>query len=200
MIASRLFIAGAIAAMFSSAGLAQTAPDPVANTTQRNANQQQRIEQGLQSGQLNTREAALLEREQAHVNHMQAAALKDGSMTDAERARIAQAQNQASRDIAREKHDAQTGNPQSASSQRMQAAVARDANQQQRVANGVKTGALTNREVAQVEHGQAQAARIQARAGADGHVGAAESDRVQRSENRRSAQIYRKKHNGATRG
>jgi len=38
-------------------------------------------------------------------------------------ARIEREQNAVSRDIAHEKHDAQTGNPQSASSQRMQHAV-----------------------------------------------------------------------------
>ena len=38
-----------------------------AGTVQRDVNQQQRIEQGLQSGQLNTREASRLEREEAKV-------------------------------------------------------------------------------------------------------------------------------------
>ena len=38
-----------------------------AGTVQRDVNQQQRIEQGLQSGQLNTREAGRLENEEARV-------------------------------------------------------------------------------------------------------------------------------------
>src|SRR5262245_54216630 len=83
--------------------------------TQRDINQEQRIEQGLQSGQLTTREAAKLEREQGHIDQMESRALRDGTVTPAERARINAAQNKASADIYREKHDAQTGNPNSAS-------------------------------------------------------------------------------------
>src|SRR6185503_2490298 len=45
------------------------------------------------------------------------------------KARLSREQNQVSRDIYREKHDAQTGNPNSASSQRMQADVQRNINQ-----------------------------------------------------------------------
>ena len=57
-----------------------------ANTVQRDINQQQRIEQGLQSGALNTREASALEREESRVNQLQTQALKDGKITPAEQA------------------------------------------------------------------------------------------------------------------
>ena len=53
-------IAAALALAFSGAVFAQ------ANTVQRDANQQQRIEQGLQSGSLSTREAAKLEKEETN--------------------------------------------------------------------------------------------------------------------------------------
>jgi len=36
----------------------------------------------------------------------------------------------------------------------------------------------------------------EANAAANGHVGAAEQARIQRSENRQSGRVYRKKHNG----
>src|SRR5436305_3495205 len=107
--------AAAFGLAFAGAAFAQ------AGTVQRDVNQQQRIEQGLKSGQLNTREAARLEREQSRVDKMESRALRDGTMSAAEKARINRAQNKASTDIARERHDAQTGNPASASSQRMQA-------------------------------------------------------------------------------
>jgi len=97
-----------------------------AGTVQRDVNQQSRIEQGLKSGELNTREAAKLEKEEAHVDHMQAKDLKDGSLSSAEKAKLNAAQNKVSRDIYREKHDAQVGNPNSASSKRMQADVQRN--------------------------------------------------------------------------
>ena len=165
-----------------------------AGTLQRDANQQQRIEQGLQSGQLNTREAARLEREEARVERDQSRAMQDGKLTPAEKARLAREQNKVSRDIYREKHDAQTGNPNSASSQRMQADVQRNVNQQNRIEQGVQSGSLTTREAAKLERGQARDSRLEARAGADGHVGAREQRRVQANENRQSGRIHREKH------
>lgn len=183
--------------MLATAGAhAQTA----ATTVQRNINQETRIEQGLQSGALNTKEAAKLQREEVRVDQMQANALKDGKLTDAEKARLNAAQNKVSHDIYGAKHNAVTGNPNSASSKRMQADVQRNINQQQRIEHGIQNGSLTNHEVAKLERGQARVARKEARAGADGHVGAAEQARIQRSENRQSKRIYKEKHDAQVRG
>jgi opacity protein-like surface antigen len=74
---------------------------------QRQANQDQRIDQGIESGQLSEREAKRLNRQQEHVNKMEDRAMSDGVMTKRERARIGAAQNRASHNIAREKHDRQ---------------------------------------------------------------------------------------------
>ena len=165
-----------------------------ANTVQRDINQQQRIEQGLQSGALNTREASALEREESRVNQLQTQALKDGKMTPAEQAKLNAAQNKVSSDIYAAKHNSVAGNPQSDSSKRMQADVQRNINQQQRIENGVQNGSLTNREVAKLEHGQSKVAKAEANAGRDGHVVANEQARVQRAENHQSKHIYREKH------
>jgi hypothetical protein len=181
-----------LAGMFAVPAFAQSTPTEV----QRDVRQQQRVEAGLKSGQLTTREAARLEHEEAHIDHAQANALKDGSLSDAEKERISSMQNRASRDIAAQKHDAQTGNPNSASSKRMQADVRRNVNQQQRTENGVRNGSLTNHEVAGVERGQARTDRKQARAGSDGHVGRLEQKRVQGAENRQSRRIHHEKHDG----
>jgi len=75
---------------------------------QRQAEQQKRINQGVQSGQLTTKEAARLEKGQAHVQKMENKATADGKVTKKERARIEHAQDQQSRKIHREKHDKQT--------------------------------------------------------------------------------------------
>jgi opacity protein-like surface antigen len=74
---------------------------------QRQTNQEERIDQGIASGQLNEREANRLNKQQEHVNKMEARAKSDGVMTKKERARIGAAQARASRHIAREKHDRQ---------------------------------------------------------------------------------------------
>jgi len=183
-------IAAAIGTLFTGMAFAQTGTE-----VQRDINQQNRIEQGLQSGQLNTREAGRLEREEAGVEHMEAHAAKDGSVSAQEAARIKAAQDKVSQDIYREKHDAQTGNPNSASSQRMQADVQRNVNQQNRIEQGVQSGQLTTREAGRLERGQARDNRLQARAARDGHVGAGEQDRIQAAENHQSKRIWRKKHN-----
>jgi hypothetical protein len=188
-------LAAAVAAMFSVAAHAQTAGTEV----QRDVNQEKRIEQGLQSGQLTTREAGKLEKEEAQVNRAESNALKDGKLTAQEKARIQREQNQVSRDIYRQKHDAQVGNPNSASSKRMQADVQRNINQQSRIDQGINSGQLTNHEAAKLERGQARVDRKEARASADGHVGAAEQANIQSAENRQSKRIFRQKHDAQVR-
>ena len=78
---------------------------------QRQANQDQRIDQGIASGQLNEREAKRLSRQREHLNKMGNRAMSDGEMTKRERARIGAAQNRASHHIVREKHDRQGKRP-----------------------------------------------------------------------------------------
>lgn len=190
MKSGRLIAAVVVAGAFAAPAMAQTTE----SITQRDVNQQQRIEQGLKSGQLTTREASRLEGEEARVNKIESRALSDGKLNPQERARIDQAQDKVSRDIYREKHDAQVGNPNSASSQRMQADVQRNVNQQRRIEQGVQNGSLTNREVGKLERGQAQVNRAEARAGRDGHVGQGEQRRIQSAENAQSRRIYRQKH------
>ncbi len=189
MKASRLI--AALMTIASGATLAQSASEEF---VQRNINQQQRIEQGLQSGQLNTREAARLEKGEARVEGMEARALRDGQVSRNEARHIDQAQDRLSRDIYREKHDAQVGNPNSPSSQRMQADVQRNVNQQQRIQQGLNSGALTQREAGRLERGQSHTNRMEARAGRDGHVGRFEQQRLQRAEHHQSARINHEKH------
>lgn len=172
----------------------------VGGAAQANVNQQVRIENGLKSGQLNTREAARLEREESKISRVEANAMADGKVTATERNRIDKLQDKASRDIYQEKYDAQTGNPASASSQRMQADVQRNVNQQARIQAGLKDGSLTTREAARLERGQARVERHQARAGIDGHVGAGEQVRIQRGENRQSGAIRHERHDRRHRG
>jgi hypothetical protein len=181
--------------VLTTAAWAQT---PAEQDQQRDVNQQQRIEQGLQSGQLSTKEAGSLERQEKHVDNMEARDLKNGSMSAGEQARLNAAQNKVSSDIYADKHNGVTGNPNSASSQRMQSDVQRNVNQQQRIQNGMDNGSLTNREAGSLERGQARVNGREANAAANGHVGAAEQRGIQRSENRQSRRVYRKKHNAVT--
>jgi hypothetical protein len=188
-------MAAVVAGLFSVAASAQTAGSEV----QRDVNQQQRIEQGLKSGSLTAGEASKLERGEARIERMESNALKDGNLSPAEKARIQRAQNQESRAINRAENNSQKGDPNSASSQRMQADVQRNINQQQRIEQGVKSGQLTHREVGKLERGQAKVNRREARAGADGHVGAGEQKGVQHTEDKQSRRIRREKHDAQMR-
>ena len=105
------------------------------------------------------------------MDHMQARDLKDGSLSPAEKAKLAVAQNKVSKDIYAQKHDAQVGNPNSASSMRMQADVQRNVNPQARIEQGMKSGSLSAGETAKLERGQAHVDRKEARAGAAARPG-----------------------------
>ncbi len=74
---------------------------------QRQANQEQRIDQGVASGNLTQREANRLERGQQHGDNMENRAKADGVVTRGERARLHQAQDAQSARIYRQKHDRQ---------------------------------------------------------------------------------------------
>jgi hypothetical protein len=195
-----LFIMSSFLLALSAAGHAQTAPAASAprvtqeTVIQRNVNQEKRIGQGLESGALSTREAAHLQREEAAVNRMESRAMKDGELSTQEKARITRAQNNVSQDIHAAKHNGVQGNPDAASSQRLQADVQRSVKQQERIQQGVQSGSLTTREAARLQAGQARTATKQARAGRDGHVGAVEQARIQHGENHQSRRIRREKH------
>src|SRR5438046_10076373 len=82
----KLKLTAIAAALFCGSAFTQT------GTVQRDVNEQQRIEQGLKSGQLTTREAARLEREEAQAERDQARARRDGTLSPAENARLASEQ------------------------------------------------------------------------------------------------------------
>jgi hypothetical protein len=189
-----------IAAALSLACAGAFAQTTAASTIQRDVNQQTRIENGLKDGSLSTKEAAKLEKEESRVDRLQSKDLKDGKLTNAERAQLNAAQNKVSADIAADRHNGVAGNPNSASSKRMQADVARNVNQETRIENGIQNGSLTNREVAKLQRGQARVDHKEAAAGADGHVGKAEQRGIQHAENRQSRRIFRQKHDAQVRG
>lgn len=97
-------VVAALAAALAVPAFAQTGTP---RFDQRQANQQQRIDQGVASGQLTQREAARLEAGQQRLDRMEDRAKADGTVTRQERARLQRAENVQSRHIYREKHDRQ---------------------------------------------------------------------------------------------
>jgi len=100
-----------LAAIVAAVALPAAAQVNTPRVDQREANQQARIQQGVQSGQLTPKETANLERGQAHVDKMEAKAKADGVVTAKERAKLAKAQTKQSRKIARKKHNKRTTAP-----------------------------------------------------------------------------------------
>ncbi len=76
----------------------------------------------------------------------------------------------------------------------------REANQQQRIANGAASGQLTARETQHLEKEQARIDNAEAKAKSDGVVTAKERRQLQKRQDVASADIRRAKHNKRTAG
>ena len=195
-----LLVTALIAGAAFGTTFAASAQTTSATTTGRDVKQEQRIENGLRNGSITARENSELQRDEAHVDRLQAKDMKDGSLSTAEKARLNAAQDKTSRDIATAKGNGINRNPLSASSQRAQADTQRNINQQTRIANGVKDGSLTHHEAAKLERGQSHVDAREARAGANGNVSAAEQRRIARADTRQSARIHRQRHDAQVKG
>ncbi|HXN50611.1 MAG TPA: hypothetical protein VN943_01650 [Candidatus Acidoferrum sp.] len=165
---------------------------------QRKENQQDRIANGVKSGQLTPGETANLEKKEAAINKETRAdrAANGGKLTPAEKAQVNHQQNQLSKQIHDDKHNANTAHYGNNKVGR------RRENQQDRIAQGIKSGQLTPGETAKLEKQQQginkQVAKDRKANG--GTLTASEKKQVNREQNQASRNIYRKKHNAATQG
>ena len=199
---SKWTIVPAAVLLLNTAALAQQpapssatpAPDPT--VAQRKENQQDRIANGVKSGQLTAGETANLETKEAAINGETRAdrAANGGKLTAAEKQQVNGQQNQLSKQIYQDKHNANTahyGN---------NAVGQRRENQQDRVAQGIKSGQLTAGETAKLENQQKGInQQVKAdRAANGGKLTAAEKQQVNKEQNGASKNIYNKKHNANT--
>ena len=74
----------------------------------------------------------------------------------------------------------------------------RQENQERRIEQGVKSGALTQKEAARLEKGQARIQKMEDKAMADGKVTKKEARRIEKAQDRQSKKIYREKHDQQT--
>src|SRR4051812_22273233 len=74
----------------------------------------------------------------------------------------------------------------------------RQANQERRIEQGEKSGALNQREAARLEKGQARVQKMENKAVADGKVTAKERARIEKAQNKESRRIYKEKHDKQT--
>ncbi|HEV1993923.1 MAG TPA: hypothetical protein VGR03_06310 [Candidatus Acidoferrum sp.] len=182
----------------SSSGSQQPAPaaQPKPAVAQHKENQQDRIANGVQSGQLTAGETSKLETKEAAINGETKAdrAANGGKLTAAEKKQVNHQQNQVSKQIYADKHNANTahyGNNKVGQ---------RRENQQDRIAQGIKSGQMTAGEAAKAEN---QQKGINQQVAADrkangGTLTASEKKQVNHEQNAASKNIYHKKHNAKT--
>lgn len=70
----------------------------------------------------------------------------------------------------------------------------RQANQERRIDQGVRSGELTQKEAAKLDKGQEHVQKMEDKAKADGSVSAKERKRIQHAQDSQSKKIYREKH------
>ncbi len=171
-----------------------TTNDPPQTIQQRKENQQDRIGQGVQSGQLTAGETKNLETKEAGLNKEERTMRSedDGHITSADRSKLNNQQNHLSNQIYDDKHNGAVQN--SGAGEIGQ----RKENQQDRIAQGVKSGQLTPGETAKLEKQQQGINRETAgmREANGGKLTAADRKAVNQQQNRASRNIYNKKHNG----
>ncbi|HXQ26902.1 MAG TPA: hypothetical protein VN822_10875 [Candidatus Acidoferrales bacterium] len=163
---------------------------------QRKDNQQDRIAQGIDSGQLTAGETKRLETGEAGVNKEEHTMRTedDGHLTAADRAKINRQQNHLSNRIYDDKHNANT--PHYGNNEVGQ----RRENQQDRIAQGIKSGQLTAGETAHLE-GQQQSINHEdaaMRNANGGKLTGADKAALNQRQNNASKNIYAKKHNSRT--
>jgi len=191
-----LFVPSAFAQSTTSSTTAT--PDKPESIAQRKDNQQDRIAQGIDSGQLTAGETKNVETKEADVNQEEHTMRSedDGHLTAADRTKLDNQQNHLSNQIYDDKHNANT-----ATYGKGEIGDRRE-NQQDRIAQGVKSGQLTAGETAKLENQQQGVNREIAgdRQANGGKLTGLDKKAINQSQNKASRNIYNKKHNGRTRG
>lgn len=198
-----MFLFGA-AVLSSGMLLAQTTTAPTTPVNPKNGdqvgdrkeNQQDRIAQGVKSGQLTAGETKNLEGRTANLNReiRTDRTANGGKLTAAERRQVNHQQNNLSKSIYADKHNA--------ADQNYKGQVgARQENQQDRIAQGIKSGNLSPAETARLENRQ-QGINQQVhadRAANGGKLTGGERKQINKQQNGSSRQIRRNKHDGLRR-
>jgi hypothetical protein len=178
----------AIAAAFVTGGaFAQSS-----EVGKRAENQQDRIGQGVGSGSLTAGEAANLESKEHAINQEVKTdrSLNGGHLSSQEKKTVNQQQNQMSRQIYNDKHNAAAQNYGSSEVGK------RQENQQDRIAQGVASGKLNAAQTARLEKGESainQEVRTDRKLNG-GKLSPAERKTVNQQQNNMSRKIYKAKH------
>jgi len=170
-----------------------SATDHPATIQQRKKDQQDRIANGVQSGQLTAGETKNLEKKEANLNkeEHQMRAGDNGKLTAADRAKLNRQQNGLSKQIYQDKHNAAVAHY---GNNRVDQ---RRENQQDRIAQGIRSGQLTPGEASKLENKEQGVNREVKgmRQENGGKLSKADRAVVNQQQNKLSKQIYKDKHN-----
>jgi hypothetical protein len=191
-----LIVAGVLAMASLSQAEAETR-NPGVNHRQQN--QHQRIKQGVRSGELTRRETGALAREQRDIRQLEREYKSDGDLTRGERADLHREQNQASRHIYNQKHDAQDRPASVPPAVRDPGVNQRQGNQTGRIVNGVKSGELTHDEAQDLRDGRREIRHTEQEYKSDGTLTRDERIDLHQDLNEQSKDIYEAKHNDVKR-
>ena len=180
---------------FAQQSQPQTQPNQPAPTIgQREQNQQDRVANGIDSGQMTAGETKNVESRESNLNReiRDDRSADNGHLTQQERQQINHQQNNLSHSIYQDKHNANMahyGNNEVGQ---------RRENQQDRIANGLRNGTMNAGQTAHVENReQGINEQIHAdRQANGGKLTGQEHRQINRQQNGASRQIYRDKHNG----
>ena len=183
----RMILTSLMASVLVAGALAQTS-----EVGQRKENQQDRIAQGVKSGQLTAGETSNLEKKESAINQEVRTdrALNGGKLTQGEKQTVNQQQNRMSNQIYNDKHNAAQqhyGNNK---------VDARRENQQDRIANGIASGKLNAAQTSRLEKGEAainQETRTD-RSLNGGKLTQGEKQTINKQQNQASNEIYKAKH------
>jgi hypothetical protein len=189
----RLVFGVSTAVLLAAYGFAQEPPG--SEIQKRKENQQDRIANGVASGQLTAGETAKLEKQEAKLNKeiRKDRAANGGKLTDQEKKEVNRQQSLLSKEIYNEKHDSAAQHYGNNEVDR------RRENQQDRIANGIRSGQLTAGEAARLE---TQESNINREVRSDrkangGNLTNKQKAQVNRQLDRESNRIHDKKHNAA---
>ena len=196
----RTLVMFALAALMASGSTFAQQPQPATqpapkegSVNDRRQDQQQRIANGVQSGQFTAGETKNLESREANLNReiRDDRTANGGKLTPQEHQQINRQQNNLSRSIYNDKHNAaQAHYGNNEVGQRRE-------NQQDRIAQGIRSGQMTAGEAARTENReQGINQQIHAdRQANGGKLTPAEKKQINKEQNGASRQIYRQKHN-----
>jgi hypothetical protein len=195
ILSAAALLAISVPAAFAQSGASTADPKP-GEIQERKENQQDRIAQGVQSGQLTAGETKNLETKEAGLNKEERTmrSQDNGHLTAADRAKLNRQQNRLSNQIHTDKTNANTahyGNNEVGQ---------RRENQQDRIAQGIKSGQLTPGETAKLENQQQGINKEVSgmRQANGGKLTQADKKAVNQQQNQASKNIYNKKHNART--